>query len=116
MLVLSHIIGLVITNCCTPFQTTPVESQRIAERLKIKALAYDVFTACPVFALHLDYLNNFQTDKLPDYILCVSTAALTMNVDYNNRSDGAIWGDGAAAWVVSPRKPGSTVDRIFLYV
>lgn len=96
-------IGMVICNCCTPSSTSPVESHRIASGLGIEVEAFDVFTACPIFALHLDFLGNFKEDRLPDYILCVSTATLTQKVDYTNRSDGAIWGDGAAAWIVSPR-------------
>lgn len=99
-------IGLVIANCCTPAQVAPSEAQRIAQRLDIRGMAYDVFTACPAFALHVDVLNSFRPEKLPEYVLCVSTGALTQNVNYNDRSDGAIWGDGAAAWVVSGRHEG----------
>lgn len=99
-------VGLVICNCCTPTTIFPVESQRIAKILGINATAYDVFTACPAFALHIDYILNFKPEELPDYVLCISTAALTQNVNYNDRSDGAIWGDGAAAWIISPTKPG----------
>lgn len=99
-------IGLVICNCCTPIQTAPAESQRISRGLGIVATGYDVFTACPAFALHIDYLNNFKEEKLPEYVLCVSTATLTQKVNYNDRSDGAIWGDGAAAWVVSAKHEG----------
>lgn len=99
-------IGLVICNCCTPVQTAPAEAQRIAKGLGIVATAYDVFTACPAFALHVDYLNNIKPEKLPEYVLCVSTATLTQKVNYNDRSDGAIWGDGAAAWVMSAKHEG----------
>jgi len=99
-------IGMVICNGCTPLQTAPVEAQRIAAALKIDAPAYDVFTACPAFALHLDFLRNFREEELPEYVLCLSTATLTQVVDYKNRSDSAIWGDGAAAWVVSSKHPG----------
>ena len=99
-------IGLVICNCCTPSQLAPAEAQRIAKGLGIVAPAYDVFTACPAFALHIDYLNNMKPERLPEYVLCVSTAALTQKVNYNDRSDGAIWGDGAAAWVVSSKHEG----------
>lgn len=100
-------VGMVICNCCTPNQTAPAESQRVAERLGIeRAKVFDVFTACPVFALHLDFLNNYRPETLPEYVLCVSTAALTQKVNYSDRTDGAIWGDGAAAWVVSPRQKG----------
>ena len=109
-------IGLIITNCCTPYQVAPAEAQRIGAALGLKVKAFDVFTACPAFSLHIDFLNSFQPEKLPDYVLCVSTGALTQNVNYNDRSDGAIWGDGAAAWIVSPRKEGKlrVVDTFFM--
>jgi 3-oxoacyl-[acyl-carrier-protein] synthase-3 len=99
-------VGMVLVNCCTPSKTTPAEAQRMAAALGINGIAYDVFTACPAFALHVEYLNNFRPEKLPDYILCISAATLTQKVNYNDRSDGAIWGDGGAAWVVSPRHAG----------
>ena len=99
-------VGLLICNCCAPDDVTPPESQRIAAELGIKGKAFDVFTACPAFALHMDFLNNFEESELPEYTLCVSTSALTQHVNYNDRSDGAIWGDGAAAWVVSAQHKG----------
>ena len=99
-------VGLLITNCCTPNQTAPAESHRISKMLGVQGKSFDVFTACPAFALHMDFLNSYKEEKLPDYIVCISTAALTQHVNYNDRSDGAIWGDGAAAWIVSPRKQG----------
>ena len=100
-------VGMIICNGCTPVATTPGESQRIGKELGIKTTkAFDVFTACPAFALHLDLLSNHKEESLPDYILGVSTATLTQKVNYNDRTDGAIWGDGAAAYVISPRKDG----------
>ena len=99
-------LGMVICNCCTPNQVAPAESQRIAGALNLRIPAFDVFTACPAFALHVDFLNRFREDAVPEYVLCVSTAALTQNVNYNDRSDGAIWGDGAAAWVISNKHEG----------
>lgn len=108
-------VGLVICNCCVPKELAPTESKRIAAGLGISAPTYEVFSACPAFALQIDFLNNFEEDVLPKYILCVSTATLTHKVNYNDRSDGAIWGDGAAAWVVSSQKQGklTVVDSIF---
>ncbi len=100
-------LGMVVANCCTPAQTTPSEAQRIGKELGIKrARVFDVFSACPAFALHVDFVNNHKEEALPDYILCISTATLTQKVDYNNRTDGSIWGDGAAAYILSPRKEG----------
>ena len=99
-------IGLVICNTCTPNENFSSEAQRIANALDITAPTYDVLTACPAFALHMDYLNNFREETLPDYVLCISTAAMTQKVNYNDRSDAAIWGDGAAAWIVSAKHEG----------
>jgi 3-oxoacyl-[acyl-carrier-protein] synthase-3 len=88
---------------------------RIAERLGISSQVFDVYTACPAFALHIDFLRNYREEALPEFVLCVSTATLTQHVDYNDRSDGAIWGDGAAAWVVSPRHKGKleVLDSVY---
>lgn len=108
-------IGMLLCNCCTPAELFPVESERLMSRLGVKGTVYDVQTACPAFALHIDYVSNFKESELPDYVLCISTATLTQSVNYNERSDGAIWGDGAAAWIISPRKLGRlrTLDSYF---
>ncbi len=109
-------IGMVICNCCAPDYLSPSEGQRIAQKLGVAGIAYDVFSACPAFALHMDYLENFSPEKMPPYVLCISTAALSQRVNYNDRTDGAIWGDGAAAWIVSARKPGKlkVLDTFFM--
>jgi 3-oxoacyl-[acyl-carrier-protein] synthase III len=99
-------VGLLICNTCTPNETAPSEAQRVASMLGVSGPGFDVLTACPAFALHIDYLNNFKEERLPEYALCISTAAMTQKVNYNDRTDPAIWGDGAAAWVVSPRQKG----------
>ncbi len=99
-------VGLLICDCCTPVQTLPAESTRLVQALGIACQAYDVFTACPAFALHIDFFANFKAEKLPEYVLCVCTNALTQCVNYNDRTDGAIWGDGAAAWVLSTKHKG----------
>ena len=108
-------IGLVINNCCNPSSLIPSEAQQIADRLGISAPAHETYTACPGFALEMDFLSNFSEDGLPDYVLCVAAAALSQRVDYRQRSDSAIWGDGAAACIVSPRRPGKlrVVDSVF---
>jgi len=108
-------VGMLIVNCCSPQQTLPGEAIRIAERLGISAPAFDVYTACPAFALHIDFLRNYREEVLPEFVLCISTATLTHHVNYNDRSDGAIWGDGAAAWVVSPRHKGKleVLDSVY---
>ncbi len=104
-------IGRVIVNCCTPTVLNQPEACRIARELDINCDAYDVFSACPGFALQMDYLRNFREEELPDYVLCIAAATISQKVDYNERSDGAIWGDGAAAWIVSPRRKGRLIVK-----
>jgi len=109
-------IGLVIVNSCTPSAGYPSTAMSIAKELGVNALAYDVFTACPAFALHLHYLQQQNHKKLPGYVLCISSAALTPKVNYCDRSDSAIWGDGAAAWIVKcddleKNESGKSVDE-----
>ena len=53
-------VGMVIVNCCTPRDTIPGEAMRIAERIGCPGVAFDVYTACPAFALHIDFLGNYK--------------------------------------------------------
>lgn len=99
-------IGLLIVNSCYPTHSAPSFAALIGKEVGVEGDCYDVTSACPAFALHMDFLNSFREDELPDYVLCIAASAVTQCVNYNDRSDGAIWGDGAAAWIVSPRKKG----------
>lgn len=99
-------IGLVISNSCNVRFSAPSQAQIIAHQLGMNCQAYDCTSACPAFALHMNYLNSFKEGSLPEYILCISASAVTQSVNYNDRSDGAIWGDGAAAWIVATKEIG----------
>jgi 3-oxoacyl-[acyl-carrier-protein] synthase-3 len=112
-------VGMILCNTCTPRSLFPSEGVRIAQALGIEERSVqirDVITACPAFALHVHFLSQFNCDDLPEYILCVCTATFTQIVNYNDRTDGAIWGDGAAAWVMSAKYPGrlSVLDTTFM--
>jgi 3-oxoacyl-[acyl-carrier-protein] synthase III len=99
-------IGMCIVNSCYPSYTMPSMAAGIAKEVGVSGDCFDVASACPAFAIHLDFLNRYRPECLPDYILCIAASSVTHCVDYNDRSDGAIWGDGAAAWIVAPRAKG----------
>jgi len=100
-------IGMVIVNSCYPSYTIPSLAAGIAKEVSVlNAECYDVTSACPAFAVHMDYLSRFRPECLPEYILCIACSSVTHCVNYNDRSDGAIWGDGAAAWLVSNKHQG----------
>jgi 3-oxoacyl-[acyl-carrier-protein] synthase-3 len=99
-------IGLVVGGGCSPQHSIPAEACQVAAELGVNATAYDVASACSSFAAQVHTLMNTKPEALPDYILLVNVEMTTRTVDYRDRSSAVLWGDGAAAAVLSPRKPG----------
>ena len=110
-------VGWVIANDDTPFETIPPTAVQIAGLLGIRRGPHcDINSACSSFARHLQILSDFREDALPEYILAVQTGAYTVRTDYRAESmDGYIWGDGAAAQVLSVRHPGRLRVRAVLF-
>lgn len=96
-------IGLVIGDCSTPIEVTPAEGQRIAGRLGLRVPAYDIYTTSGVCPAQISILSDWKRERLPKYILCVSTNAPTQRVNYGNgeASDAWTYGDGASACILS---------------
>jgi 3-oxoacyl-[acyl-carrier-protein] synthase-3 len=101
-------VGLLIANNDTPFETIPSTANLIAKELGVGGGAHcDVNSACSSFARHMQLLADHKESALPEFILCVQTSAYTTRTDYSPESiDGYIWGDGAAAQVLSTRHQG----------
>jgi 3-oxoacyl-[acyl-carrier-protein] synthase-3 len=98
-------VGLVLAGGCASDLTTPAEACEIARRLGVAATALDVGSACTSFLAQLALLSRMRPEALPDFALLVVPEALTRSVDYADRSTAVLFGDGAAAAVVSPRVP-----------
>lgn len=101
-------VGLVIANNDTPFETIPSSANLIAKALGIPGGPhFDCNSACSSFARHMQLLGDMRQEKLPEWVLTVQSSAYTTRTDYSSKSiDGYIWGDGAAAQVLSPRHTG----------
>ena len=99
-------IGMVIGGGSVPFTSSPVEAANIACALEIEVPVLDVNSACTSFFAGLHLLSMMQPDALPEYVLLVAPDAMTRSVDYSDRSSAVLWGDAAAAAVVSTRVPG----------
>jgi 3-oxoacyl-[acyl-carrier-protein] synthase-3 len=99
-------IGLVVAGGCSPQWSIPAEACQVAAELGIQAPAYDIASACSSFAAQVHQLMGMRPEALPDHILIVQVEVTTRTVDYRDRSTCVLWGDGAAAVVLSPRKPG----------
>ncbi|MDD5655954.1 MAG: 3-oxoacyl-[acyl-carrier-protein] synthase III C-terminal domain-containing protein [Elusimicrobia bacterium] len=100
-------IGWVVANNDTPFETIPSTANLVARELGIGGGPHcDVNASCSSFARHMRLLADMEA-ALPEFVLCVQASAYTTRTDYSARClDGYIWGDGAAAQVVSARRPG----------
>lgn len=99
-------IGLVLAGGCSPQHSIPAEACQVAAELGIEAPAFDVASACSSFAAQVHTLMGMKPTALPDHILVVNVEMTTRTVDYRDRSTAVLWGDGAAATILSPRKPG----------
>lgn len=99
-------IGLVISGSNAPDVLCPAEACFVARELGIEAQAFDLNSACSSFLVQLQTLSMMDPAKLPDFVLLVAVDSLTRSVDYSDRATAVLFGDAAAAAVLSPRAPG----------
>jgi len=98
-------VGMLIGGSSVMDAATPAEACNIARGLELEVPAFDVNSACTSFYVQLYLLSMMQPDQLPDYVVVVAADSLTKSVDYTDRAAAVLWGDGAAAAVVSTRHP-----------
>ena len=99
-------IGLVICGTSSPSMVTPAEACFVAAELGLQVPAYDLNSACSTFVAQLSNLSMMDEAKMPEFVLTVAVESLTTTVDYSDRGTCVLFGDGAAAAVVSTRAPG----------
>ncbi len=99
-------IGMVITGSSAPDTLSPADACNLAQRLGLEVPAFDINSACTSFFVPVHLLSMMQPDRLPAFILLSVPESLTRTVDYRDRTTAVLWGDGAAAAVVSLREPG----------
>lgn len=99
-------IGMVIGGGSGPDTLSPADACNVAKQLGIQAPSFDMNSACTSYFVPLRMLHAMDPAALPEFILLVTPESLTRTVDYDDRATSVLWGDGAAAAVVSPRTPG----------
>ncbi|MBW2393014.1 MAG: ketoacyl-ACP synthase III [Deltaproteobacteria bacterium] len=102
-------IGMVLSGSSCPDHVTPAEAGLVAKGLGIEVPIFDINSACTSFMAQLFVIASMRPEALPDYILVVASESLTKTVDFTDRSSAVLFGDGAAAAVVSPRIAGPAV-------
>lgn len=99
-------IGMVITGSSAPDTLSPADACNVAASLGLEVPAFDMNSACTSYFIPIHLLSMMQPEKLPPFVLVVVPEALTRTVDYNDRTTAVLWGDGAAAAVLSTRERG----------
>jgi len=99
-------IGMLISGSSAPDFVSPADACNVAAALGIEVPAFDVNSACTSLLVQIHVLSLMDPEKLPDFVLLVAPDSLTKTVDYSDRSAAVLWGDAAAAAVISTRLPG----------
>lgn len=99
-------IGMLISGSSAPDFVSPADACNVAAALGIEVPAFDVNSACTSLLVQIHVLSLMDPEKLPAYVLLVAPDSLTKTVDYSDRSAAVLWGDAAAAAVISTRVPG----------
>jgi 3-oxoacyl-[acyl-carrier-protein] synthase-3 len=99
-------IGMLISGSSAARMLCPAEASFVAKELGIEVPCFDLNSACTTFLAQLYHLSLMHPDRVPEFVLIVQTETLTSVVDYTDRNTAVLFGDGAAAAVVSLRSPG----------
>ena len=99
-------IGMVFSGSSAPDSASPCEAAYIARELDLEVPVLDINSACTSLFAQLYVLSLMRSDALPRYVLVCAPEALSRTVDYRDRAAAVLWGDAAAAAVVSLREPG----------
>ncbi len=93
-------IGLIVSDCLTPWETIPAEAARIGKALNIKVPCYDILgTGSALF--FVDLLTKWRQDRIPDYTLFVTVSTPTQRINYQTDYAGYYFGDCAVAFIIA---------------
>jgi 3-oxoacyl-[acyl-carrier-protein] synthase III len=99
-------IGMVISGSSSTQSLTPAEACLVAHELRVETMGFDLNSACTSFLAALHVLSMMRPERLPRFVLITAVDSMTTLCDYSDRASAVLWGDGAAAALVSPHEPG----------
>ncbi|MCH9612511.1 MAG: 3-oxoacyl-[acyl-carrier-protein] synthase 3 [Chlamydiia bacterium] len=110
-------VDLIICATLTPDYIFPSTACLIQEQIGAKnASAFDFQAACTGFVYALSIAKAFVESGVHKNVLLVATEKLSSIIDYTDRTTCVLFGDGAAAAVISSEKsPGVNlkINRVF---
>ena len=108
-------IDLILFATITPDYVFPSSACLIQSELKaVNAAALDIQAACTGYLYALSLAKAFIESGQYQNVLVVASEKLSTIVDYSDRSTAILFGDGAAAAVVSGIGHGFVIDHVTL--
>jgi 3-oxoacyl-[acyl-carrier-protein] synthase-3 len=95
-------LGLIIASTITADFFTPSVACLVQGAIGATCPAFDIGAACSGFVYAIDTAERFlRTDTAIKYVLVISAEMLSRYVDFEERSSAILFGDGAAAAVIT---------------
>jgi 3-oxoacyl-[acyl-carrier-protein] synthase-3 len=107
-------VDLIIVATLTPDYIFPSTACLIQSELGIAAAAFDIQAACSGYIYGLSMAKAYIESGLYNTVLLVASEKLSSIVDYEDRSTCVLFGDGAAACVVSSERKGLALGNVVL--
>jgi 3-oxoacyl-[acyl-carrier-protein] synthase-3 len=108
-------LELIIVATMSPDYISPSTASLVQAKLKAeKAAAFDVQAACTGFLYALSIAKAFVESGSYQRILVIASEKMSAFIDYKDRTTCVLFGDGAAAAVVSPQGEGLRIDTLCL--
>jgi len=107
-------VDLILVATLTPDYIFPSTACLIQSELEIEAAALDIQAACSGYIYGLSLAKAYVEAGLYKNILLVASEKLSSIVDYEDRSTCVLFGDGAAACVVSSEGKGLVLGDVVL--
>lgn len=113
--ILPNQLGLILVATITPDYMFPSTACLIQAQLEAQgAAALDIQAACSGYVYGLSMAKAYVESGLYKYVLVVAAEKLSSFVDYKDRATCVLFGDGAAAAVVSCEGKGLYIEEVVL--
>lgn len=108
-------IDMILVGTMTPDYISPSTAALIQHQLGIKkTAAMDIQAACSGYLYCLSVAKAYIESGMYRNVLVIATEKMSAVMDYNDRGTCVLFGDGAAASVVSGDGKGLIIDSIYL--
>lgn len=108
-------IELIIVATMSPDYISPSTAALIQANIgAVNAAAFDIQAACTGFLYCISMAKAYIESGLYKHILVIATEKMSAFIDYKDRSTCILFGDGAAAAIITDKKAGLRIDTLCL--